>query len=78
MEIGGLQSSELLEYSRSYGFETGPAGRVQWRKVKARTRELIEKFEIPASPNTLLGSLSRAAQTQAVLDHPDPAAGATP
>src|SRR5438128_5795784 len=46
------------------GFETGRVSRVQWRKVRARTRSLIERFEIPASPSTLLRSLSRASQTQ--------------
>src|SRR3954452_25557003 len=31
------------------GFETGPGGRVQWRKARARTAKLIERFEIPAT-----------------------------
>ena len=49
------------------GFETGRGGRVQWRKVRNRTRALIERFEIPATPRTLMRSLSRAAQTQVAI-----------
>jgi ribose transport system ATP-binding protein len=49
------------------GFETGRAGRVQWRKVRTRTKALIERFEIPATPRTLMRSLSRAAQTQVAI-----------
>jgi ribose transport system ATP-binding protein len=49
------------------GFETGPVGRVQWRKVRNRTKTLIERFEIPATPRTLMRSLSRAAQTQVAI-----------
>jgi ribose transport system ATP-binding protein len=49
------------------GFETGRGGRVQWRKVRNRTRTLIERFEIPATPRTLMRSLSRAAQTQVAI-----------
>jgi ribose transport system ATP-binding protein len=49
------------------GFETGRGGRVQWRKVRNRTKSLIERFEIPATPRTLMRSLSRAAQTQVAI-----------
>jgi ribose transport system ATP-binding protein len=49
------------------GFETGRGGRVQWRKVRNRTSRLIERFEIPATPRTLMRSLSRAAQTQVAI-----------
>jgi ribose transport system ATP-binding protein len=49
------------------GFETGRAGRIRWRQVRGRARSLIERFEIPASPSTLVRSLSRAAQTQVVI-----------
>ncbi len=49
------------------GFETGPVGNVQWRKVRARTRDLIKRFEIPAKPRTLMRNLSRAAQTQVAI-----------
>jgi ribose transport system ATP-binding protein len=49
------------------GFETGPIGNVRWLKVSRRTKALIERFEIPATPRTLMRSLSRAAQTQVAI-----------
>jgi ribose transport system ATP-binding protein len=48
-------------------FETGPGGNVRWRKVRRHTEELIERFEIPARPRTLMRDLSRAAQTQVAI-----------
>jgi ribose transport system ATP-binding protein len=60
-----LTVAENLSLGR--GFETGRGGRVQWRKVSARTRALIERFEIPAKPRTLLRTLSRASQTQVAI-----------
>jgi ribose transport system ATP-binding protein len=50
-----------------HGFETGKGGRIHWRAVRARTAELIKRFEIPGRPGTRLGSLSRAAQTQVAI-----------
>ncbi len=60
-----LSVAENISLGR--GFETGAGGRVQWRKVRARTRDLIERFEIPAKPRTLMRNLSRAAQTQVAI-----------
>ena len=53
--------------SLGHGYETGPGARVRWRLVAARTRALIERFEIPAKPTTMLRDLSRAAQTQVAI-----------
>jgi ribose transport system ATP-binding protein len=50
-----------------YEFETGRAGRVQWRVTRERARDLIERFEIAATPKTLMRNLSRAAQTQVAI-----------
>ncbi len=60
-----LSVAENMSLGR--GFETGRAGKVQWRKVRSRTKSLIERFEIPATPKTLMRSLSRAAQTQVAI-----------
>jgi ribose transport system ATP-binding protein len=60
-----LSVAENMSLGR--GFETGRGGRVQWRRVRARTKSLIERFEIPATPRTLMRSLSRAAQTQVAI-----------
>jgi ribose transport system ATP-binding protein len=49
------------------GFELGRMGRIKWRKVRARSRDLIERFEIPATPRMLMRDLSRAAQTQVAI-----------
>jgi ribose transport system ATP-binding protein len=50
-----------------HGFEVGRAGRVRWRKTRERAQELIERFEIAATPRTLLRKLSRAGQTQVAI-----------
>jgi ABC-type sugar transport system ATPase subunit len=60
-----LSVAENLALGR--GFETGRGGRVRWRVTRARARHLIERFEIAATPKTLLRNLSRAAQTQVAI-----------
>src|SRR4051812_12300287 len=50
-----------------YGYETGPLGKVQWGKLERRALSLIERFEIPAKPDTLLASLSQGARTQVAI-----------
>lgn len=50
-----------------YGYETGIGARVRWRAQRARTRKLLERFEIDAAPGTQLSTLSRAAHTQVAI-----------
>ena len=44
-------------------FKTGRGGWISHRAMRRRTRELIERFDIPGSPGTQLGALGRAGQT---------------
>jgi ribose transport system ATP-binding protein len=53
--------------SLGHGFDTGFGGRVRWRQIRRRTSELIERFEIPGTPRTLVRDLSRAGQTQVAI-----------
>jgi ribose transport system ATP-binding protein len=44
-------------------FETGQGGWIRRRATMRRTRRLIERFEIPARPTTLLAEMGRTGQT---------------
>ena len=50
-----------------YGFDTGFAGHIRWRKIRPRVAALIERFEIDAKPNALVEHLSRATRTQIAI-----------
>jgi ribose transport system ATP-binding protein len=50
-----------------YGFITGFAGHIRWRQIRPRVAALIERFEIDATPGTLLEHLSRATRTQIAI-----------
>jgi ribose transport system ATP-binding protein len=49
------------------GFELGTGMRIQWRKVRRRTEEVLARFEIPASPDTEMAELGRATQTMVAI-----------
>jgi ribose transport system ATP-binding protein len=44
-------------------FATGPGGWISGRETRRRTQTLIDRFEIPATPDTPLVAMSRAGQT---------------
>jgi len=50
-----------------HGFETGPIGNVRWRAVRRRTQVLLERFEIPATPDTPVGLLRPADRTMVAI-----------
>lgn len=63
-DLGVFPSMTVAEnLSIGRGFETTQWGQVRWREVNRRAHDLIDRFDIPASPRTLLGELSRGAQT---------------
>jgi ribose transport system ATP-binding protein len=67
-DLGVFPDLTLAEnLSLGHGFETGFGGRVRWSRIRARTRELIERFEIPGTPRTLVRDLSRAGRTQVAI-----------
>jgi ribose transport system ATP-binding protein len=49
------------------GFETGAAGSIKWRALRKRTRTLIDRFDINARPDTLVGSLRPADRTMVAI-----------
>lgn len=44
-------------------FDTGFGGRIRWGSTRRRVLELLERFSIEATPDTLVGDLSPAART---------------
>lgn len=59
--------SVLENLSIGRGFETGAGGRISWRQARARTRDVLERFRIEASPDQLLGELSAARQMMVAI-----------
>ncbi len=62
------------------GFPTGRGGRIRWRALRRNTTELLQRFQIPATPRTRLGSLraadrTRVAIVRAVQDREDAESG---
>jgi ribose transport system ATP-binding protein len=49
------------------GFETGLAGRIRWRAVNARTKEVLRRFGIDAQPGQPLSSLGPATQMMVAI-----------
>lgn len=67
-DLGVFPDLTLAEnLSLGHGFDTGFGGRVRWSRIRARTWELIERFEIPGTPRTLVRDLSRAGRTQVAI-----------
>jgi ribose transport system ATP-binding protein len=50
-----------------HGYPTGRGSRIRWTRVRKRTRELLDRFEIDAVPETLVRSLGQAARTQVAI-----------
>jgi ribose transport system ATP-binding protein len=50
-----------------HGFIQTKYGRVRWTKTHRRTREILERFHIDASPTARLGDLSPASQTMVAI-----------
>ena len=49
------------------GFERGLGGRIDWRATKRRTAQLIERFSIPATPDTPVAALRPADRTMVAI-----------
>ena len=50
-----------------HGFQTTGLKRIKWRGVRARTREILEQYEIDADPTTLVRDLGPATQTKLAI-----------
>ena len=49
------------------GFETTAAGSIRWRTLRQRTAALLERFNIPASPDTMMRTLRPAEQAMVAI-----------
>ncbi|EHN12385.1 Ribose ABC transport system ATP-binding protein RbsA (TC 3.A.1.2.1) [Patulibacter medicamentivorans] len=49
------------------GFETTGLQRIKWRAVRRRTREILERYEISAAPETLVADLGPATQAKLAI-----------
>ena len=49
------------------GFETTGAGSIRWRALRQRTSALLERFNIPASPDTMMRTLRPAEQAMVAI-----------
>jgi ribose transport system ATP-binding protein len=49
------------------GFETTRLGSIRWRALRRRTQTLLERFEIPARPDTLVQSLRPAERAMVTI-----------
>ncbi len=49
------------------GFETTAAGSIRWRALRRRTQALLERFDIPARPDTLVQSLRPAERAMVAI-----------
>ena len=49
------------------GFETDGTGRIRWRDVRSRTREILERFEIDAQPEMHVGALRPSERTMVAI-----------
>ena len=50
-----------------HGFPTGLGARIHWRELHRRTRALLERFHVAATPETPLIALSPAARTMVAI-----------
>jgi ribose transport system ATP-binding protein len=49
------------------GFETGRVGTIKWRAMRQRTQALLDRFDIPAQPTTLVRTLRPAEQAMVAI-----------
>jgi ribose transport system ATP-binding protein len=49
------------------GFQTTAIGSIRWRALRRRTRALLERFDIPARPDTLVRSLRPAERSMVAI-----------
>jgi len=60
-----LTVAENLAIAR--GFETGVGGRINWRAQRRHAQSVLDRFEIPASPNTPVSELGAAMQMMVAI-----------
>jgi ribose transport system ATP-binding protein len=63
--FGDLSVAENLAIGR--GYETDRTGRIRWRAVRGRTQQVLERFHIPARPDTPVGALRPSDRTKVAI-----------
>ena len=62
-----LDLSVTENLALGHGYELGRARKINWRAMRRRAQELIERFEIDARPETCLNMMSQGARTQVAI-----------
>jgi ribose transport system ATP-binding protein len=62
-----LDLSVTENLALGHGYQLGRARKIDWRAMRRRAQDLIERFEIDAAPETHLSSLSQGARTQVAI-----------
>lgn len=63
--FGQLTVAENIAIGR--GFKTGLGGRIDWRAQRRRAAEIIDRFSIPATPDTPVAALRPADRTMVAI-----------
>jgi ribose transport system ATP-binding protein len=62
-----LDMTVIENLSLGRGFETGRAGRIRWRQARARSEEVLARFDIHVDPDLPLGALRPAERTMVAI-----------
>lgn len=62
-----LDLSVTENLALGYGYQIGRARKIDWRAMRRRAEELIERFEIDAAPETPLSGMSQGGRTQVAI-----------
>src|SRR4051794_21058043 len=62
-----LDLSVAENLALGHGYQRGPARNINWRALRRRATEVIERFEIDAAPETYLNKLSQGGRTQVAI-----------
>jgi ribose transport system ATP-binding protein len=67
-DLGIFPDLSVLEnLALGFGYRSTAGVQINWRSHKARARQLLDRFEIDASPGDRLGDLSQSTQTQVAI-----------
>src|SRR3954451_9343976 len=62
-----LDLSVTENLALGHGYKPRPARNIDWRTMRRRAKDLIERFEIDADPDTCLSAMSQGGRTQVAI-----------
>jgi ribose transport system ATP-binding protein len=62
-----LDLSVTENLALGHGYDTRSARNIDWRAMRRRAQELIDRFEIDAAPDTCLNAMSQGGRTQVAI-----------